>query len=248
MAALTLTDVDMLCSGLDLSCFANTIQCSQEVAEVESTTFCSGGWRTVVPGIRSSMLMASGPTDMATATAAQTSSVDEFLGVDIGTEYVVSVMPVGATVGEPGWFTQAKMMQRNLLDGSIGDIASHSVTLGGTTPIVRGQVATASTITATGNGTAANLGAVSATQRIWAAVHTLTVGGTATPTITVKIQSSTASGFASPTDRITFSAITSKTGLFSSTVGAITDTWWRATWTVSGTNPSFQTRILFGIY
>lgn len=248
MAALVLTDVDMLCSGLDLSAFASTVQCSSEVAEVESTSFASGGWKTVVPGIRSTMLMASGPTDMATATAAQTSSVDEFLAVNLGTDYVVSVIATGATVGEPGWFTTGQLMQRNLLDGSVGDIASHSVTLGGTNPLIRGQVAAASTITATGNGTAANLGAVSATQRIWAAVHTLTAGGTSTPTITVKIQSSTASGFASPTDRITFSAITSKTGLFASTVGAITDTWWRATWTVSGTNPSFQTRVLFGIY
>ena len=44
------------------------------------------------------------------------------------------------------------------------------------------------------------------------------------------------------------SAATAKGGQFSSATGAITDTYWRATWTVSGTSPSFQTRIIIGIY
>jgi hypothetical protein len=113
--------------------------------------------------------------------------------------------------------------------------------------LIRGTVDTASTIAATGSSTGAQLGAVSATQRVWAVVHFLTAGGT-TPSITVKVQSDNNSGFTSPTDRITFTAATTKGGQFGSAVGAITDDYWRATWTVSGTNPSFQTRIIIGIY
>ena len=48
-------------------------------------------------------------------------------------------------------------------------------------------------------------------------------------------------------DRVTFTAQTAKGAQFSSAVGAITDTYWRALWTVSGTSPPFQTRVVIGI-
>lgn len=246
MAAFMLSDVDILASGLDLSPFASQVECSVSVQEVESTTYASGGWRTMVPGIRSTTLTASGPTDMATASAAQLSAVDEVLGVGLGTEYVVSVVPLGATVGAVAWTTTGQLMSRTPLQGAVGDLATHQLMFGGTNPLVRGTVMAASTITATGTGTITQLGAVSATQRVYAAVHTLTAGGT-TPTITVKVQSAAAVGFATPTDRLTFSAINSKTGAALSATGAITDQYWRATWTVSGSSPSFQAVIVVGI-
>lgn len=248
MATYALNDVDILASGLDLSCFANTLQLDATVAEVDATTFCSGGWSTPIAGRRSTMLTASGPTDMATATAAQQSAVDEVLAVNNGSEFVVSVVPMGSSVGAVAYFTRSILMARTVLSGTAGDLATHSVTFGGNQPLIRGSVDTASAITSTGSSAGAQLGAVSATQRVWAAVHFLTAGGTSTPTITVKIQSDNNSGFTSPTDRITFTAATAKGGQFSSTVGAITDDYWRATWTVSGTSPSFETRIVIGIY
>lgn len=248
MAAFALLDVDLFAGALDLSCFANQIAVNAEATTVDATTFCSGGWDVPIAGRRSTMWSASGPTDMATATAAQTSAVDEILAVDLGTEYVLSVIPAGGTVGNAGYFTTGRLMSRTILEGSAGELATHAVSFGGNQPMIRGTLDTVSTLTATGSSTGTQLGAVSATQRVWAAAHFLTAGGTSTPTITVKIQSDDNASFTSATDRITFTAATAKGAQFSSAVGAITDDYWRATWTISGTNPSFQTRIIIGIY
>lgn len=246
MAAFALLDVDLYADELDLSCFANQVAVNAEENVLDATTFCSGGWMVPIAGLASVSWTASGPTDMATATASQTSAVDEILAVDLGSQYVLSAVPAGGTEGEAGYFTTGILTSRTVLDGTVGDLATHSVTWAGNTRMIRGRLEAARTITATGTTTGSQLGAVSATQRIWAAVHFLTAGGT-TPSITVKIQSDDNSGFTSATDRITFTAATAKGAQFSSTVGAITDDYWRAQWTVSGTSPSFVTRILIGI-
>jgi hypothetical protein len=250
MAHFALVDVDLYAgtssTALDLSCFANSISVTTDVSMVMSTTFCSGGWEEQIAGLRSTSWTASGPTDMATATASQTSAVDEVLAVGLGGDYVLAAVPMGGTVGNVAYFTRGTLSSRTVLDGAVGDLATHSVTFAGNQPMIRGVLDTVSTVTSSGNSTGTLLGAVSASQRVWAACHFLTAGGT-TPSITVKIQSDDNSGFTSATDRITFSAQTTKGAQFSSATGAITDTYWRALWTVSGTSPSFQTRVVIGV-
>ena len=80
--------------------------------------------------------------------------------------------------------------------------------------------------TTTFNGTARQLGALSATQKLYATLH-----ATAKTTFTsavFKVQSDDNSGFTTPTDRITFSTVTGLTSEFATPVsGAITDDWWR---------------------
>jgi hypothetical protein len=250
MAHFALVDVDLYAgtssTALDLSCFANSISVTTDVSMVMSTTFCSGGWEEQIAGLRSTSWTASGPTDMATATASQTSAVDEVLAVGLGGDYVLAAVPMGGTVGNVAYFTRGTLSSRTVLDGAVGDLATHSVTFAGNQPMIRGVLDTVSTVTSSGNSTGTLLGAVSASQRVWAACHFLTAGGT-TPSITVKIQSDDNSGFTSPTDRITFSAQTTKGAQFGSATGAITDSYWRALWTVSGTSPSFQTRVVIGV-
>lgn len=246
MAAFALLDTDIYAGGLDLSCFANQINVAVDVAELDATTFCSSGWSVPIAGKRSVAWEASGPLDMATATAAQTSAVDEIFGGTIGQTYTLSAVPSSGTAYETAYFTQGLLAARTIIEGDAAGLATHSAKWTGSTPMVRGRLEAIQTITASGNSAGAVLSAVSATQRIWAAVHFLTAGGT-TPSITVKIQSDDNSGFTSPTDQITFTAATAKGAQFSSALGPITDTFWRALWTVSGTTPSFQTRVLLGI-
>lgn len=114
-------------------------------------------------------------------------------------------------------------------------------------PLVRGRLMHNATRTATGNGTARQLGAVGAAQKLYAVLHVLAASGS-TPSLTVKVQSDDASGFSSPTDRITFGAA-STVGYQWATpvVGAITDAWWRITWTISGSTPSFSFVVGVGI-
>jgi hypothetical protein len=246
MAAFALLDVDLFADELDLSCFANQATVNIEANELDATTFCSGGWVTPIAGGRTTEVSASGPTDMATATAAQTSAVDEILAVDLGANYVLSAVPAGGVEGSVAYFTTGILLNRQVLDGSAGDLATHSVMWRGNQRMARGTLTSLATVTATGNGTGFQLGAVSASQRMCAAVHFLTAGGT-TPSITVIIESDDNAGFTTPTTRITFTAATAKGAQYSSVLGAITDDYWRARWTVSGTSPSFQTRVMLGI-
>ena len=118
---------------------------------------------------------------------------------------------------------------------------------GGFTEKLGGLKALDGSITATGNSTGANLGAVGATEKCYVAIHCTSVSGTSTPTITFKLQSDDNSSFTSPTDRITFTGITAIGADFQSVAGAITDTHWRLNYTVSGTNPNFSIHATVGI-
>ena len=100
---------------------------------------------------------------------------------------------------------------------------------------------------ASGNTTGRQLGAVSATQSVYASIHVWSVAGTSTPTLTAKIQSDDNSSFTSATDRITMSSATAITSEYKSQAGAITDDYWRVNWTVSGTSPIFKAIVSIGI-
>lgn len=173
--------------------------------------------------------------------------LDEILGTaTIGEIGAWSAVPTGGGEGDVGYLTEATFTGFTPLQGSVGEIATYDAAWRGSQRLVRGTVLASRTVTATGTGTAYNLGTVTASQRVWAAAHLLTVGGT-TPSVTLKVQSASAQAFTTPNDRVTFGAATARGGQFASTAGSITDTWWRVSWTVSGTNPSAAIRVLVGI-
>ncbi len=99
--------------------------------------------------------------------------------------------------------------------------------------------------TTTFNGVARQLGALSATQKLYAVLF-----ATAKTTFTsavFKIQSDDNSGFTTPTDRITFTTVTGLTSEMPAAVsGAITDDWWRVTCS-SFTGTSLTVYIAMGI-
>lgn len=102
--------------------------------------------------------------------------------------------------------------------------------------------------TASQNWTAFNVGAVSASQYLYAGIHVLENQGTS-PTLDVLIQSAPTQGFASPTTRVTFTQATTSSAQYATRVaGAITDTWWRTTWTLGGSSsPGFKFLVWMGI-
>jgi len=95
---------------------------------------------------------------------------------------------------------------------------------------------------ATGNGVARQLGAASALKRLYVAMHVLAFVGT---TLTLKVQSDDNSGMTTPVDRVTSSAFTTVGSAWAELDGPITDDWWRATWTFTGT--SFTALLVAGI-
>ena len=201
-------------------------------------------WTEVIGGLASTSISAEGQWE-----AGDPGKVDDATWADLGIVGAWTVCPTGAsTVGDLAWITQA-MRGNYTLGGAVGDVAPWKVDATGSWPLARGQVmntpGTARTVT--GTGTSRQLGALSATQALYVTLHVLSVAGTATPSITVRIESDDATGFPSATTRGTFTAATARGGQAMKITGPVTDDWWRAAWTISGTSPSFLLVVAAGI-
>lgn len=97
----------------------------------------------------------------------------------------------------------------------------------------------------TGDGDGQLLRAISANRRAYATLHVTAVDGT-TPTLDVIIESDDNSGFTTAVTRATFAQVEEPGGQLVAISGAITDTYWRASWTVGGTSPEFSFAIALG--
>jgi hypothetical protein len=86
-----------------------------------------------------------------------------------------------------------------------------------------------------GTGSIRQLGAVLSTQRVYASLHIFSATG---GTVTATVQSAALVGFGSPTARVSFSAASSGAQTLS-TAGAITDQFWRISWTQTASSASF---------
>jgi len=105
--------------------------------------------------------------------------------------------------------------------------------------LVRGNIMHNAARTASSTGVIRQLGAVTAAQKLHASLHVISASGT-TPTLDVVVQSDNLVGFTSPIDRITFSQKTAIGSQYSTLAGAITDDWWRVSYTIGGGSPSFE--------
>ena len=242
MAVAALTDAHIYANGLDLQGYSNQVILDAAVEDLDSTVFGTTGWRTREAGLKQVTSQVEGFFDAATLDA-------EVFTQFAATGIAYSVAPSSAADGDLA-YTSKVMRPSYHFGGQVGQLIPYTSDVQGYgTPLVRGKVGHpgGTARTTTGTGTAYQLGALSATQKLYAALHVLSVSGSATPTLTVKVQSDDASGFPSATDRITFTAATATGGQFSSVAGAVTDDWWRVSWTIAGTNPSFLFAVVFGI-
>jgi len=138
-----------------------------------------------------------------------------------------------------------------LKDEDAGDTVTATMTpLVGATyrPLIRGILGTHQTAAATSSAsTKFQLGAVTAAQYLYGALHVYSASGT-NPTLDVTLQSDADASAGSETVRLTFAQKTAAGYEWASPiVGAIADTYWRASWTVAGTNPLFAFAVVFGI-
>jgi hypothetical protein len=158
---------------------------------------------------------------------------------------VVTHTPTG-TVVDIAYFYQARTFSYEMF-GQVGEVVPFSLSAQGvrgngtlSVGAIRGRVLKAkSAVSATGaTGTAYQLGATSASQYLYGAVHLM---GTAGTSITLVLESDADNTFASATTRITFGSLTALGGTWGTRVaGAITDEWYRirvtectGTWTVA---------------
>jgi hypothetical protein len=232
-----LTNVRCFAVGVDLTGVSNKIEISAEVEAKNTTNYASEGWGEVLGGLASSELTGEGQWE-----AGDPSKVDDASWSQLGGLGPWSVSANNAAaVGDLAYLTSA-MRSEYKLGEAVGEVAPWTGTAKGSWPMARGQFAHPPGLarTATGTGTGLELGAVAAGQRLYAALHVLSVAGT-TPSFTARVESSVDNTFGSPTTRLTFDAAAAVGGQILRTDGtAITDTWWRVAWTISGTTPSFM--------
>jgi hypothetical protein len=181
--------------------------------------------------------------------SAGTGEIDDALQAVRGTgDTIVSLAPTTGAVGER-CYTFRALHSEIRREGQVGELAlinAAAVSSSGD-PLVPGYVLHNDTQTATGTGTAVEAGAVAASQFLYAALHVLSASGTA-PTLDVVVQSDDGSGMATPTNRITFTQVTAAGTQWATPVaGAITDTFWRPSFTIGGTSPSFEFVLVIGI-
>ena len=170
---------------------------------------------------------------------------EEQVAANVGLSNVaVSFMPTNTPVaGDPALFFKA-LTSNYEVGGSIGDVLGFNFDMmggDGGYPLCRGWVLEPGTAskTETGATTGQDLGGIGADQYLYAVLHVFSVS--ASDTIDVIIQSDDNVGFTSATNRITFTQASAIEGQFATRVsGAITDNYWRAYYTIAGTDPAIS--------
>lgn len=232
VAAFVLTNVRMFAGGADLTSRSNKVEITGSVEDKETTNYASAGWKERIGGLGDSALSAAGMWEAGDLTKVDDqawNAMGTVAGYTIGNN---SSATAAMAAGDLAYLVKA-MQAKYTLGGQVGDVAPWNTEASGSWPVARGLILNppGTARTATGNGTATQGVAVAAGQFLYATLHVISVTD---GTLTVKVQSSVDNTFGSPTDQLTFSSATSVGGQMLRIAGPITDTWWRATWTISG--------------
>ena len=242
MATFVLTDGRLFLGGHDISSHTQSLTLDLSADDVDVTSINSGGFRSRIAGLQDATLSANGFFE------AGVGKPDELLGVSPGAELIGTVSAT-SSAGDVAYFLKSRQFSYNI-GGAVGDAMPFSISNSNSSDrAVKGTIMVddSANLTASGNSTGRNLGATAAGKKLYVAAHVVSVSGTSTPTLALKVQTDDNGSFTSPTDRITLTNFTAIGAQYSSVAGAITDTHVRVNYTISGTNPSFKTFITVGI-
>ena len=231
-SATVLTHCQVLAGGVDLSGQANQVTVSPSAVMLDATTYDSGGNSEFRPGLRSIQGTIS---TFLNETAAGTA-------MDVGTQGIVLTTTLTNDQASAGYSYDSISMQAGD-EYAIGQLLRRNHSFQGTGRAFAGSLLLPKAArTAGGNGTGAELGAVSATQRVYASLHVLSVTG---GNVVATVVSDDNGSFTSPTTRLTFTTRTTVGSETLSAAGAIADTHWRVTWTQTASTATFA--VLVGI-
>ena len=237
---LVFTDGKLHVDGYDFSGDANEIRTRVQAPAKPASRFGTA-FDQFLPGPKRATIAVTGCWNAAAAPGAD--KPDNILSGNIALiGKVLSAWPTGADGEIGGIALQSVQGSYAPLEGRYGEVLPFNADFEvSTAPVLLRPTllhpATARTVT--GNGVARQVGAVSATQKLYAFLQVLAVSGAA-PTLDVKVQSDDAVGFATPTDRITFAQQAARGAVWAAPVdGAIADDYWRVNYTIGGAGPSF---------
>lgn len=222
MAKQIVRDAKVFLGGFDISGSLNAVALEYGADLKDATTLGQdsrqrlGGLKTVAANVAG---LWEGGTD----------AIDEILFGNVAVQdQPFSVSPTGAVEGDVG-YTFKSVQSKYAPAGQHGEILKFSAEAEAAgAPLVRGKVLHNAQRAATGTGTVVTLGAIAAGQSLYAALHVLSVTGS----VTAKVQSAPTAGFAAPVDRIAFNAAAAKGAQWGSVAGAVTDAYWRVSYTI----------------
>lgn len=239
MADFVLKSQVILIGSHDLSGRINAVALDAGADALDNTTF-GDTTRSFMAGLKTASLAVEGFMDL--------TDHDLLMFGNIGAAKFPASVLVGPNEGDYSYGMEA-LAEEYKFFGEVGEMAPFSAVAqtGDGAGLIRGTLMHNAARASTANGTARQLGAVSATQKVYAAMHVLAASGT-TPTLDVIVQSDNAEGFPSAANRITFAQKTAIGSEWAAPVaGAITDDWWRLSWTIGGSGPSFTFAVWIGI-
>jgi hypothetical protein len=233
-------------SGADLSGNSNKIEIGEEWEAKKATNWRSGGADEVLAGVGTVNISGSGQWE-----AGDAGKPDDSFWANRRVIEPWTVGPTNASdtaVGNLFYLTSALRTKTKLFD-AVGEVAPWEADAVGSKPLVRGmsmhQSGTARS--ATGTSTVVDFTAgPSAGHKAYANLHVLSVSGTLTRTITVAVQSDDNSGMTTPTTRGTFAAKTAIGGEALEIASPGTERYWRLSWTITGSSPSFLFLVSLG--
>lgn len=242
MGKQVLTNAMVLVGGRDLTGDTNAIAVDYG-AELKDCTTLGDDTRINKGGLKTVQVQASGFYN------AVTHDLKNFN--DVGVSGNLISFAVGQNAGDVAYFFDAVAGEYETGE-TVGEINKYSLGAGAQGNLVRGAIGhnarlTAETVTA--DGAAIELGAVSATQNLYAVLHVIESSGTGDQTLDVIIESDSTGGMTSPATQITFAQAGSTTTSESlSQAGAIADTFYRVGYTIAGSgSPSFRFVVLLGV-
>jgi len=240
MTAHVLTDQRIIIDDYEITSDTNAIAINYG-AELKDCTVFGNDTRTNKGGLKTVQVQISGFYD------ANTQDLESFADIGVS-DKPISIMAEGITVGDVSFFFNAVAGEYSFGE-SVGELNKFDLGAGAQGDLIRGVLAHDATETASGTGTAIQLGAVSSTQKLVAVLHVLSSAGSGDQTLDVIVESDDNAGFTSGITQLTFTqATTSGTSQVIELDGANTDDYYRASFTIAGTgSPSFQFVVLFGV-
>ncbi len=196
--------------------------------ELQDSTRYGQTARTSIPGLNSWQAAGEGYNDFVD------DQLDERMFGKIALANVLlTIAPLGATVTQVAYFGNSVQGEYSPAGNDVGDILAFrwSASGSGLDGMIRGSVALNQQPSSSGQGTAYQLGAVSATQSVYLGLHFIA----ASAAITVTLDSDDVENFGgTPETQITAVAQSAPGHQFLSAAGAVTDDWWRIEWTTAG--------------
>lgn len=230
MSTLAFTDCKAFVAGHDFSGQSNAVALTYGAEMLDETTFGAttrinkGGLKSVVGSVE-------GFWD-----SASTIAVDPVYFARVGTaDQPIVIVPESGTVGNVSYLFRA-VHSEYTIGASVGDLLGFTVNMEGSggQQLIRGKLLHNASATGNVTGTAVNLGAVGASQYLYAALHVFSGSGA----LAVTVQGAADSAFTTPNTLITFATVATGTAVASEwavrVAGSITQTWWR----ITATNPA----------